>query len=275
MHHFSLVFLAASLLFQAQLALSFKDCLQPVRQKIYDPACPQAKVPKTLLQDHEACTNPNAEEPSSTAASNDVCAFVTEAIFADIPVFDVALFNNGMCNTDIHEGVFTPKDAMKVLPYNNELIGLSIEGTVLVYAIEHGIQESLEGNFGAYPKTAGIKYKVDYTQPFGNRVSDVEILSHYCIWTPIQKQENYSVLTNSYLANGGDGYTFLKKMTRTTTRTGVSEVDSFWFHAQSTCIIESPWKKQQDFDTEAAKNTKVVYQVGEISNHNRTLTSAY
>ena len=228
------------------------------------------------MDKEETCANKNestrlGNQDSGKAASKDVCSFVADAIYADIPVFDVVLLNNGMCDSEIRKGVFTAEDVLKVLPYNNELVGLRIKGKDMVYAIEQGITEALQGNNGAAPKTAGIRYDVDYTQHQWKRVSNVEVMSHHCTWEPLNEKRQYTVLTNTYLARGGDGYSFLT-LNKGTIPTGVSEADSFWFHAQSTCILQTPWKRQMDVEAETAASMKMVYMLGGPSS-NSTLMS--
>lgn len=301
----SAFFLLTSCLILLSPSLSaLKACFQPVRLRSWDPVCDEAQVPATFHQDQgggddkyssnaimnddeEICANNNNESTTTTtallrtndqdseeaAASKDVCSFVADAIFADIPVFDVVLLNNGMCNSEIRKGVFKADDVLKLLPYNNELVGLRIKGKDMVYAIEQGIDGALKGNIGAAPKTAGIRYDVDYTQDRWKRVSNVEVMSHFCTWEPLSEKRKYTVLTNTYLARGGDGYSILTLNNQRTIPTGVSEADSFWLHAQSTCVLATPWKRQMDVEAETAATMKMVYKLGHIQSSNTTAMS--
>jgi 2',3'-cyclic-nucleotide 2'-phosphodiesterase (5'-nucleotidase family) len=269
-------------------SLSLKACFQPVRLRSWDPVCDEAQVPATFHQDQgdkhsraidkeETYANNESttlrDQDSEKVASKDVCSFVADAIFADIPVFDVVLLNNGMCNSEIPKGVFKEEDDLKLLPYNNELVALRITGKDMVYAIEQGIDGALQGNNGAAPKTAGIRYDLDYTQHRWKRVANVEVMSHFCTWEPLDGKRRYTVLTNTYLARGGDGYSILS-LNRRTISTGVSEADSLWFHAQSTCVLETPGKRQMDVEAETAATMKMVYMLGDIQNSNMTLMSS-
>lgn len=228
------------------------------------------------MDKEETCANNEStglgNQDSEKAASKDVCSFVTDAIYADIPVFDVVLLNNGMCNSEIRKGVFAVEDVLRLLPYNNELVALHIKGQYMMRAIEQGIHGALQGNNGAAPKTAGIRYDVDYTQHLWKRVSNVEVMSHHCTWEPLDEKRQYTVLTNTYLARGGDGYSYLS-LNKGTISTGVSEADSFWFHAQSTCVLQTPWKRQMDVEAETAATMQMVYMLGDVQSSNTTQTS--
>ena len=262
---------------------SLKACVQPVRLRLWDPPCDEAEVPNTIpyqktffetetkssMRNYDTCEN--TVLISETSMKGDVASLVADAIFADMEVFDVVLLNNGMvAPRDIPSGVFRPEDTLNFLPHNNELVSVRLKGKDLLYALEQGIHRALKGNHGAVPKTAGIRYTLDYSLPRGQRIFDVEVLGHFCRWQPLRPDKFYTILTNSYLANGGDGYTMLTTSS-TFTRLNVSEADSFWFHTQATCNLEYPWKRQMDADADAmygengdgstATSTKMVYKL--------------
>jgi hypothetical protein len=103
-------------------------------------------------------------------------------------------------------------------------------------------------------------------------VSQIEILSHYCTWEALEYDKMYSVLTNDYMAKGGDGYIMLPIKAKSKTLTGVREAESFWFHAQSVYVMEMPWRTMDDAEAEAAENMKIIYKVGTLANaSNKTI----
>jgi hypothetical protein len=96
-------------------------------------------------------------------------------------------------------------------------------------------------------------------------------MRHNCQYEPLEPEKYYTVLTNQFLARGGDGYGVLPLLTKSVIPTGVSETDSFWFHAQSTCRLETNWKTHQQVEEEnAQKQPRMVYVVGKISGLNQT-----
>jgi hypothetical protein len=239
----------------------------------------------------------------SSATITEACSFVAQAIYSHLPpIVDIVLLNNGMCNEliNIEMGVFGPEDARDLLPYNNELIVLVLEGKEIVHALEHGMRDALEqGVAGAYPKTAGIRYDLaeenmvqmmmmeeeevshppekNHPRPLkGTSSKRRRLLSSYqvwgpsCTWEALEYHKLYTVLTNEFLAQGGDGYHMLHHKAKNSTSTGMREAEVFWHFAQSTCIVELPQRKQEEHDnvveTQVADHLSMMaHPVGTIS----------
>jgi hypothetical protein len=241
----------------------------------------------------------NAHEDSHhTTATTEACSFVAEAIYSYLPpIVDIVLLNNGMCNEliNIEMGVFGPEDARDLLPYNNELIVLVLEGKDVVHALEHGMRDALEQSVsGAYPKTAGIRYDLaeenmvmmeeEVSHPENHRplkgtsskrrrlLSSYQVWGQNCTWEALEYHKLYTVLTNEYLAHGGDGYHMLGHKAKNITSTGMREAEVFWLYAQSTCVVELPRRKQEEDDSVeaqvAAHMTTMVDPVGTIAGTN-------
>ena len=63
------------------------------------------------------------------------------------------------------------------------------------------------GSTGAYPYSAGLRYTVTAGAPAGSVITDVEINSRVAgEWTPIILDETYTIVTNSFISAGRDGY---------------------------------------------------------------------
>jgi 5'-nucleotidase, C-terminal domain len=297
--------------------LAIKCLLEPVPINAIDPPCTHPFVPETIYRDYDGkscwAAPPSSslkegygasqsqqqqqQHPSSfknidysahddshhsIAATTEACSFVAQAIYSHLPpIVDIVLLNNGMCNEliNIEMGVFGPEDARDLLPYNNELIVLVLEGKEIVHALEHGMRDALEqGVAGAYPKTAGIRYDLaeenmvlmmmmmeeeevshppekNHPRPLkGTSSKRRRLLSSYqvwgpsCTWEALEYHKLYTVLTNEYLAQGGDGYHMLHHKAKNITSTGMREAEVFWQFAQSTCILELPQWKQKEHD---------------------------
>ncbi|KNC77495.1 hypothetical protein SARC_10046 [Sphaeroforma arctica JP610] len=125
------------------------------------------------------------------------------------------LMNGGGIRSDIEVGTIAYGDALNVLPFGNEIISVDMPGSALLEALEHGVSMVEEGE-GRFPQLSGIRHKFDLSKPVGSRIVDAEILCqtqaqcsdndgrpHY---VDINVNENYTVVTLSYLAGGGDGY---------------------------------------------------------------------
>jgi hypothetical protein len=87
-------------------------------------------------------------------------------------------------------------------------------------------------------------------------------------------EQTYTVLTNEYLANGGDGYGVFAMMAKSKIPTGVSETDSLWFHAQSTCKVETNYKTKAQQEQQIIDSVpRMVYMVGKVNTGMNITTS--
>jgi hypothetical protein len=67
--------------------------------------------------------------------------------------------------------------------------------------------QKLAGGEGSYPFASGLRYAIDYTAMFGSRISNLEVNPRVeGEWAPIDPMLTYTVVTNSYIAIGRDGY---------------------------------------------------------------------
>ena len=117
---------------------------------------------------------------------------------------DVALQNGGGVRESIPQGKITVGTAYAVLPFSNTLVALDVTGGRFVQALEYGVTRS----GGAFPYVAGARYTADMTRPEGQRITRVEV-SQNGKWLPLDPARTYRLVTNSYLARGGDGYAML------------------------------------------------------------------
>lgn len=116
--------------------------------------------------------------------------------------------------TDIWNGTFTEEDVNNLLPFENQLILIEMTGAQIVAVLEQSLEHVLETNAtGAYPYAAGLRYSIDYGKNFSYRCTNVEVNMHHWqddpsldVWTPIELEQEYNVVTTSFLASGGDGY---------------------------------------------------------------------
>lgn len=215
------------------LSTSFatRHCTEPLR---WVDRCETPQV-KTGICHRETCEAGTGE--------SDVCTLVTHALLAELSVFDVVFLTSGHCQDEIFPGAFTFEDAARALPYNEELIALHLNGSNLLSAIEHGLDQfHRNGLEAAYPRLAGIRFVVSPNWPFGRRISRPEILNRGCHWHPVIPDKIYSILTTQSLAEGGYHY---HALTRVVSRdgTGLHLTDMFYEHAQTTCILRDPFAR--------------------------------
>ncbi|SUZ30441.1 Trifunctional nucleotide phosphoesterase protein YfkN [Roseibaca ekhonensis] len=136
---------------------------------------------------------------------------VTDAMLAEVADqgITIALANGGGLRASIGSGTATLGDVLTVLPFQNTLYTLEIPGAALVAALEHGVND-IENGAGRFPQVAGLRFKLDASvAPGAGRVSDVEVRADDA-WAPIDPAAMYGLVTNNFMAGGGDGYGMLR-----------------------------------------------------------------
>lgn len=127
----------------------------------------------------------------------------------------VALMNGGGIRASIPKGPVNLAQLQDVLPFEKTLVFLKLKGSVIREIIEHGVafaEDKNNDNTGRFLQVAGLKYSFDTKKPQGKRISDVYIVDpQTAVYEPLSMTKMYSVVTNSYLANGGDNYAFFQK----------------------------------------------------------------
>jgi hypothetical protein len=232
----SFVLLQVALCLCPLLAVSsdLKECIQPVRTFITEDKCTEPQVPQTICH-QKSCVKGHS--------ASDVCTVVTQSILADFAIFDVVFLHEGTCQSEIPSGTFTKDMVAKVLPHNDELVGIQLYGTDILQALEHGVNQSrVNDNREAYPRVAGLRFQVDFDKPYGNRISEAEIMTMGCRWKAVNLKKEYNVLTSRFLAEGGHGYDSLTRTQLRIIGTGHGVTESFWFHVLSTCKILDPFR---------------------------------
>lgn len=119
----------------------------------------------------------------------------------------IALQNGGGVRSSLSAGNISMGDVYTLLPFRNPLYVLNVTGGTLKDALEHGVSKG----GGAFLYMAGARYAADMTRPEGSRIVSVDVQFNGK-WQPLSDTETYRVVTNSYLAKGGDGYSMLAEL---------------------------------------------------------------
>jgi 5'-nucleotidase len=121
----------------------------------------------------------------------------------------VAFMNPGGIRTNIAAGDITYGDAFAVQPFGNSLVTLTLTGA----QIDRVLEQQWDGQ-GTSPKVLQVSNGLTYTwsasAPLGARVDDASIKIN---GTTVDPAASYRVTVNSFLADGGDGFTELKQGT--------------------------------------------------------------
>jgi 2',3'-cyclic-nucleotide 2'-phosphodiesterase/3'-nucleotidase len=118
---------------------------------------------------------------------------------------DVAVMNGGGIrgNQLIPAGPLSRKDVNALLPFLNVLVKLELPGKVLVEVLERSVG-IYPGEFGGFLQVSGLAFTFDPARPAGQRVIRALVGGQ-----PLDPERRYSVATNNYTAQGGDGYAML------------------------------------------------------------------
>lgn len=117
----------------------------------------------------------------------------------------IAIANGGGLRASLEAGSVTLGDVLTVLPFQNTLYTLELGGAAIIAALEHGVNGVEEGA-GRFPQVAGLRFRLDLSvAPGGGRVSEVEVRTADG-WAAIDPAASYTIVTNNFMARGGDGY---------------------------------------------------------------------
>ena len=119
---------------------------------------------------------------------------------------DFAIQNGGGIRAPLAEGDITKSSIYEILPFDNTVVVLTLKGTD-VQDLFHHIAMVSRGS-GAFPQVSdGVRFRIDRE---ARRCEDIRINGK-----PVDLKRTYRIATNSYMANGGDGYRiFLKAVER-------------------------------------------------------------
>lgn len=123
---------------------------------------------------------------------------------------DAAITNGGGIrgNKQYPAGVeLTRRDVLTELPFGNRTMKLQVTGDMLLAALEHGVSD-VANAAGRFPQVSGITFTADLTKPAGQRVSNATVGGK-----PLDPAGSYTLATNDYMAQGGDGYAVLESAT--------------------------------------------------------------
>lgn len=129
----------------------------------------------------------------------------------------LAITNGGGIRAPIAKGDISMKDVNTVLPFGNTLSVVYVTGAELLEALEASTYSTPKA-VGGFPQVSGIKFTIDVNKPYAkndttypdstyygpksiNRVSIQEVNGK-----PFDPKATYAVITNNFLAAGGDTY---------------------------------------------------------------------
>ena len=159
-------------------------------------------------------TNKEYNDPLSWEKENVLCNLMTDAIryFGEA---NVTIMNAGAIREDILKGNITYQQIVNTMPFSSDILVKEITGLAILDALEFGVR-SLPGATPRFPQVSGITYKIDINTPTSVIVDEDEVFVRvagkrrvYNVFVNGEKldlSKNYTIATNSFIINGGDGY---------------------------------------------------------------------
>ncbi len=119
---------------------------------------------------------------------------------------DIAFTNGGGIRASIQAGDVKVNDIITSVPFTNTLAVVEATGEEIVKALERGV-DSYPEEAGHFPQVAGIKFSFDPSKEVGKRVNVEDTI---IAGEKIDLNKTYKVVTNDFIAAGGDGYTMFE-----------------------------------------------------------------
>jgi len=166
-------------------------------------------------------------------------AMLQKAHQANMADVRIAIQHAGGVRTDLLKGDCTVGDAFTLLPFGNTLVTLSLTGDQLQCMLSGAVLRAASGTFtGAFPYTAGLRYDFVFHGGVDPKMGKIEVFDGEG-WAALIPELSYRIVTNAYLAKGGDGYPDFSK-TAGFYDTGFVDVDVFMAYAKELETLEIP-----------------------------------
>ena len=115
---------------------------------------------------------------------------------------DIAFQNGGGLRTSIPAGPITMGNLYEVMPFDNTLVTMDLTGEQVMQVLNHGIN----GKAGTV-QFSGLQLIIDSSRPYGNQVLEVRLSDGKLL----DEAATYRIVTNDFMAAGGDEFTMLKQ----------------------------------------------------------------
>lgn len=117
---------------------------------------------------------------------------------------EIAIQNGGGLRASIDAGEISMGEVLTVLPFQNTLSTFQVTGAQVLAALENGVSQ-VEDGAGRFPQVAGMTFTADLSAEPGSRISDVMVGGE-----PLDLERTYSLVSNNFVRNGGDGYAMFR-----------------------------------------------------------------
>ncbi|MGA2158161.1 MAG: 5'-nucleotidase C-terminal domain-containing protein [Dehalococcoidia bacterium] len=120
------------------------------------------------------------------------------------PSIQMALYDTYDVRADIFKGPVLENDAYMVLPLRQNLVTMTVSGSILKKLLEMGIDSHVKIDMPPPCfEIAGFKMTVDMTRKSGERITSIEVKNADGSFTDLDSNAQYKVVTTDYLADKG------------------------------------------------------------------------
>jgi 2',3'-cyclic-nucleotide 2'-phosphodiesterase (5'-nucleotidase family) len=142
-----------------------------------------------------------AVRTAESALGNLIADVMRQAVDADI-----AITNGGgiRSNSLFPVGEIKLRDVLGWLPFNNVVVKVRLSGTAVRAALENGVSQ-VENQGGRFPQVSGLAFVFSPGRPAGSRVTSVAVGGR-----PLDPTATYTLATNDFIRDGGDGFTMVR-----------------------------------------------------------------
>jgi len=176
--------------------------------------------------------------------------FVTDAIVnyyaTKLDITTIAMINSGGMRAKSLGNDITMEDLLNVFPYENSIDVMELRGGTIRKVMEKSaklLSPEKPNTGGGFIQVSGIRLTLDHCKnPEETRITKLQV-KHNNNYEDLQDSKIYKVAMNTYLANGGDNYTEIKK-DRLNYMTGDLDTDVLKTFIEQKCPTESNQKNR-------------------------------
>jgi 5'-nucleotidase len=162
---------------------------------------------------------------------------------------EIAVTNAGGVRCDVEKGKLSVGKVFELQPFFNTLYVIKLTGKDLKDQLETVAPDAAEDSSktGRFPYLAGARYTLDMTKATGQRITTLEVKGAGGSWAAIDNAKEYVIVTNAFMAGGGDGYTIFKSATYRKDLASTVDSDVFIEYAKHVKQLKQPTETSVTF----------------------------
>ncbi|CAG9812503.1 unnamed protein product [Phaedon cochleariae] len=140
-------------------------------------------------------------------------ASISPKLWTEAPI---GLYNGGGIRNTIEpvgSNDVTRGEILAAIPFGNQILTLKLNGSDLLETLEIGARTNGETSGGEFLQVSGLRVVYDMSKPAFSRVVSVEARCGLCpvpVYQPIDPLKTYTIVTISFLTQGGDDHHILR-----------------------------------------------------------------